>query len=46
MVIRAIQPSDADEWLRMRMALWPDSTPAAEAASFTFAMHLLSQFCS
>ena len=31
MVIRPVQPSDADEWLRMRMALWPDSTPEKEA---------------
>lgn len=31
MFIRPVQPSDADEWLRMRMALWPDSTPDKEA---------------
>ncbi len=31
MIIRPVQPSDADEWLRMRMALWPDSTPEKEA---------------
>ena len=31
MIIRPVQPADADEWLRMRMALWPDSTPAKEA---------------
>jgi len=31
MAIRPVQPSDADEWLRMRMALWPDSTPEKEA---------------
>jgi aminoglycoside 6'-N-acetyltransferase I len=32
MAIRAVQPSDAAEWLRMRMALWPDSTPEKEAS--------------
>jgi len=31
MVIRPVQASDAAEWLRMRMALWPDSTPDKEA---------------
>jgi len=31
MAIRPVQPADADEWLRMRMALWPDSTPEKEA---------------
>jgi aminoglycoside 6'-N-acetyltransferase I len=31
MATRPVQPSDADEWLRMRMALWPDSTPEKEA---------------
>ena len=31
MLVRPVQPSDADEWLRMRMALWPDSTPEKEA---------------
>lgn len=31
MQIRPVQPADAAEWLRMRMALWPDSTPAKEA---------------
>lgn len=31
MIIRPVQPSDASEWLRMRMALWPDSTPDKEA---------------
>jgi len=35
MVIRPVQPSDADEWLRMRMALWPDSTPEKEAGEIT-----------
>jgi aminoglycoside 6'-N-acetyltransferase I len=25
MVIRPVEASDANEWLRMRMALWPDS---------------------
>jgi aminoglycoside 6'-N-acetyltransferase I len=31
MIIRPVQASDATEWLRMRMALWPDSTPEKEA---------------
>src|SRR5512143_3155953 len=31
MIIRPVQPSDAAEWLRMRMALWPDSTCEKEA---------------
>lgn len=31
MLIRPVQPSDATEWLRMRMALWPDSTAQKEA---------------
>jgi aminoglycoside 6'-N-acetyltransferase I len=31
MIIRAVQASDAAEWLRLRMALWPDSDPAKEA---------------
>jgi hypothetical protein len=30
--IRPVEPSDAEEWLRLRMALWPDSLPAEEAA--------------
>ena len=32
MLIRSVQPADAAEWLRLRMALWPDSTPEKEAA--------------
>ena len=32
MLIRTVQPTDAAEWLRLRMALWPDSTPQKEAA--------------
>jgi aminoglycoside 6'-N-acetyltransferase I len=28
--IRPVQSSDTAEWLRMRMALWPDSDPADE----------------
>jgi len=32
MAIRPVQPADADEWLRMRMALWPDSTPEEESS--------------
>jgi aminoglycoside 6'-N-acetyltransferase I len=31
MIIRAVQASDAGEWLRMRLALWPDSTSDKEA---------------
>jgi aminoglycoside 6'-N-acetyltransferase I len=31
MVIRPVQPADAGEWLRMRMALWPDAAPDEEA---------------
>ena len=31
MLIRPVQPSDATEWLRLRMALWADSTPQKEA---------------
>lgn len=31
MHIRPVQLADAAEWLRMRMALWPDSTPEHEA---------------
>ena len=32
MIIRAVQPADASEWLRMRLALWPDATPENEAS--------------
>jgi aminoglycoside 6'-N-acetyltransferase I len=32
MTIRAVQPGDASEWLRMRMALWPQSAPEKEAS--------------
>lgn len=32
MPIRPVQPADAAEWLRLRMALWPGSTPEIEAA--------------
>ena len=35
MIIRPIQPSDAAAWLRMRMALWPDSSPEKEAEEIT-----------
>ncbi|MBC8077269.1 MAG: GNAT family N-acetyltransferase [Chloroflexales bacterium] len=31
MNIRPVQQSDITEWLRLRMALWPDSDPAQEA---------------
>lgn len=27
MIVRSVEPSDAAEWLRLRMALWPDSDP-------------------
>ena len=30
MFIRPVEESDASEWLRMRMALWPDSNPNKE----------------
>lgn len=35
MIVRPVQSSDAAEWLRMRMALWPDSTPEKEAGEIT-----------
>ncbi|MEZ4869342.1 MAG: GNAT family N-acetyltransferase [Caldilineaceae bacterium] len=38
MIIRPVQDSDAAEWLRMRVALWPDD-PAKEAAEIA---HFLS----
>ena len=28
MIIRRLEKSDYPEWLRMRLALWPDNTPA------------------
>jgi aminoglycoside 6'-N-acetyltransferase I len=31
MNIRPVEASDTQEWLRLRMALWPDSDPAREA---------------
>lgn len=40
MLIRPVQVSDAAEWLRMRMALWPDSTPEKEAAEIA---HFLAE---
>jgi aminoglycoside 6'-N-acetyltransferase I len=36
MNIRPVQPSDAGEWLRMRMALWPDSTLEKEASEIMY----------
>ncbi len=30
-MIRPVQPSDAAEWLRLRLALWPDTNPEKEA---------------
>ena len=35
MAVRPVQPADAREWLRMRMALWPDSSPEKEAEEIT-----------
>ena len=32
MNIRPVQPFDAAEWLRLRMALWPESSPDKEAS--------------
>ena len=32
MELRLVVPADADEWLRMRMALWPDTESEKEAA--------------
>ncbi len=31
-LIRPAQPADFDEWLRMRLLLWPDATPAEHLA--------------
>jgi aminoglycoside 6'-N-acetyltransferase I len=31
MIIRSVQTSDANEWLRLRLALWPDSDPDKES---------------
>jgi aminoglycoside 6'-N-acetyltransferase I len=31
-IIRPLTPADRDEWLRMRLALWPDDTAEALAA--------------
>lgn len=36
MIIRPVQADDAAEWLRMRMALWPDSTPDSEQDEITY----------
>ena len=30
--IRPVKPADAAEWLRLRLALWPDASPAEQAA--------------
>ena len=40
MNIRPVRASDAAEWLRMRMALWPDSEPAKEAGEIA---HFLAE---
>ena len=29
--IRPVKPADADEWLRLRLALWPDAAPEEQA---------------
>ena len=36
MIVRAVQVSDAGEWLRMRMALWPHSTAEQEAGEIAY----------
>jgi len=43
MVIRPVQPPDASEWLRMRMALWPDSTPDKEAQEIAYFLTVPAQ---
>ena len=35
MVIRPVEAGDAEEWLRMRMELWPDSEPTKEMGEIT-----------
>jgi aminoglycoside 6'-N-acetyltransferase I len=30
MMVRPVQESDADEWMRLRLALWPEADPIAE----------------
>ncbi|MEZ4682878.1 MAG: hypothetical protein R2932_52585 [Caldilineaceae bacterium] len=37
MIIRPVQETDAAEWLRMRVALWPDD-PAKEAAEIALVL--------
>ena len=32
MVVQPVETSDADEWLRLRVALWPDSDPDKESS--------------
>ena len=32
MLIRPLSPSDREQWLALRMALWPDQSPATHAA--------------
>jgi hypothetical protein len=29
--IRPVEPGDGAEWLRLRLALWPNASPAAQA---------------
>lgn len=31
-VVRPVEPADAGEWLRLRLALWPDAEPGEQAA--------------
>jgi len=32
MIIRTVQPGDRDEWMRMRLLLWPETSPEQHAA--------------
>jgi aminoglycoside 6'-N-acetyltransferase I len=36
MVIRPVEPTDAKEWLRMRMILWPDADQSKEAGEIAY----------
>lgn len=40
MVIRPVQATDVDEWLRMRLELWPDSDPEKETGEIN---HFLAE---
>lgn len=39
-LIRPVEPADASEWLRLRLALWPDADPAEQEAEIA---HFLSE---